>query len=83
MEVKLLTPYHESRKWHQTVFLITVLSTGTKIKTTGNCFYLFLTILTNFLFFPHYGLLEDIEYSSLCYPVRPCCLSIHILVCFC
>ena len=24
----------------------------------------------------HYGLLQDIEYSSLCYTVVPCCLSI-------
>ena len=24
----------------------------------------------------HYGLLQDIKYSSLCYTVRPCCLSI-------
>ena len=24
----------------------------------------------------HYGLLQDIEYSSLCYTVGPCCLSI-------
>ena len=33
----------------------------------------------------HYGLSQDIEYSSLCYPVRPCCLSIlymslHLLI---
>ena len=24
----------------------------------------------------HYGLSQNIEYSSLCYTVRPCCLSI-------
>ena len=24
----------------------------------------------------HYGLSQDIEYSSLCYTVRPCCLFI-------
>ena len=30
----------------------------------------------------HYGLLQDIEYSSLCYTVGPCCLSIfYIVVC--
>ena len=28
----------------------------------------------------HYGLSQDIEYSSLCYTVRPCSLSIsHIM----
>ena len=28
----------------------------------------------------HYGLLQDIEYSSLCYTVGPCCLSTLPLV---
>ena len=32
----------------------------------------------------HYGLLQDIEYSSLCYTVGPCCLSIwYIVLCIC
>ena len=32
----------------------------------------------------HYWLLRDIEYSSLCYTVGPCCLSIlYIVVCIC
>ena len=32
----------------------------------------------------HYGLLQDIEYSSLGYTVGPCCLSIlYIIVCIC
>ena len=32
----------------------------------------------------HYGLSQDIEYSSLCYRVRLCCLFIlHIIVCIC
>ena len=36
------------------------------------------TFFFNILF--HYGLSQDIEYSSLCYTVGPCCLSIrHIL----
>ena len=30
----------------------------------------------------HYGLSQDIEYSSLCYTVGPCCLSIlNVIVC--
>ena len=32
----------------------------------------------------HYGLLQAIEYSSLCYTVGPCCLSVlYIVVCIC
>ena len=32
----------------------------------------------------YYGLSQDIEYSSLCYPVRPCCLSIlYLIACVC
>ena len=32
----------------------------------------------------HHRLLQDIEYSSLCNTVGPCCLSIlHIAVCIC
>ena len=32
----------------------------------------------------HYGLLQDIEYSSLCYTVGPCCFStLYIVVCIC
>ena len=39
-------------------------------------------ILFHILF--HYGLLQDIKYSSLCYTVGPCCLSIlYIVVCIC
>ena len=32
----------------------------------------------------YYGLSQDIEYSSLCYAVGPCCLSIpNVIVCIC
>ena len=32
----------------------------------------------------HYRLLKDIEYSSLCFTVGPCCLSIlYTVVCIC
>ena len=32
----------------------------------------------------HYGLSQDIEYSSLCYLVGPCCLSIlYVILCIC
>ena len=30
----------------------------------------------------HYDLLQDIEYSSLCYTVEPCCLSILYIIVF-
>ena len=30
----------------------------------------------------HYGLSQDIEYSSLCYTVGPCCLSILNVIAF-
>ena len=37
-----------------------------------------------FPIFFHYGLSQDIEYSSLCYTVGPCCISIlHIRVSTC
>ena len=32
----------------------------------------------------HYGLSQDIEHSSLCYRIGPCCLSIHyLIICIC
>ena len=44
------------------------------------CMYIY--ILFQILF--HYSLLQDIEYSSLCYTVGPYCLSIlYIVVCIC
>ena len=37
-----------------------------------------------FHIFLHYGLSQDIEYSSLCYTVEPCCLPIlYIIACIC
>ena len=36
--------------------------------------YIYIYILFQILF--HYRLLQDSEYSSLCYTVGPCCLSI-------
>ena len=42
--------------------------------------YTHIYILFHILF--HYGLSQDIEYSSLCYTVGPCCLSIpYVIVC--
>ena len=44
--------------------------------------YTYIYILFYILF--HYGLSQDIEYSSLCYTVGPCCLSsLYILACIC
>ena len=43
---------------------------------------LYIYILFHLLLY--YGLSEDIEYNSLCYTIRPCCLSfIYICVCVC
>ena len=40
--------------------------------------YIYIYILFHILF--HYGLLQDMEYSSLCYTVGPCCLSVLYIV---
>ena len=43
---------------------------------------IYMYILFHTLF--HYGLSQDIEYSSPCYTVGPCCLSIlYIIGCIC
>ena len=43
---------------------------------------LYIYILFHILF--HYGLSQDIKYSSLCYIIGPCCLSIlHVIVFIC
>ena len=42
--------------------------------------YIYIFFYINF----HYGLLQHIEHSSLCYTAGPCCLSIlYIIVCIC
>ena len=44
--------------------------------------YIIYNIYISFQVTFHYRLLQDIEYSSLCYTVGPCCLSIlYIVVC--
>ena len=44
--------------------------------------YIYIYIVFHILF--HYGLSQDIEYSSLHYTVGPCCLSIlYMTVCIC
>ena len=45
------------------------------------CIYIYIYISD---YSPHYRLLQDIEYSSLCYRVEPYCSSILcIVVCIC
>ena len=44
---------------------------------TVKWFTIYIHILFQILF--HYALLQDIEYSSLCYTVGPCC-SVHLLI---
>ena len=44
--------------------------------------YIYICILFQILF--HFKLLQDIEYSSPCYTVGPCCSSIlYIVMCIC
>ena len=56
-------------------------------KSCQTPFSLFITILILYILFQilfPYRSLQDIEYSSLCYTVGPCCLSIlYIVVCIC
>ena len=42
--------------------------------------YIYMCILFQVLF--HYKLLKDIEYSSLCYTVGPCCLPVFFFLIF-
>ena len=45
-------------------------------------YIIYIFVLFQILF--HYRLLQDIEYSCLCYIVGPCCLSIlYMVVCIC
>ena len=47
-----------------------------------NYIYMYVYIFFQILF--HYKLLQDIQYSSLCYTVGPCCLPVfYIVVCTC
>ena len=39
--------------------------------------YIYIYILS------HYGLSQDIEYSSLCYTVGPCLSILYVIVCIC
>ena len=43
---------------------------------------LYVYVYTVFLIISDHGLLQDIEYSSLCYTIGPCCLSILYVVVF-
>ena len=46
------------------------------------CMYIHIYILFQIIF--HYSLLQDIEHSSLCCTVGPCCLSIlYTIACIC
>ena len=52
------------------------------VQHSDSVFYKYIYILFHILF--HYALLQCTEYSSLCYTVGPCCLSIlYIVVCIC
>ena len=57
-----------------------VLVTG--VQQSDSVIHIYIHIPFQILF--HYRLLQDIEYSSLCYIVGPCCLSIlHLVACMC
>ena len=52
------------------------------VQQSESVIHICLYILFQILF--HYRLLQDIDYSSLCYTVGPCCLPIlYIVVCIC
>ena len=52
------------------------------VQQSGSVIRIILRVLFQILF--HYSLLQDIESSSLCYTVGPCCLSVlYIVVCVC
>jgi len=42
--------------------------------------YIYIHIYLPFFLF-YYRLLQDIEYSSLCYTIGPCCLYIEVRLC--
>ena len=66
--------------WWATVY--GVAQSWTRLKRLSSSSGIYIYILFQILF--HYRLLRDIEYSSLCHTVNPCCLSIfYIMVCIC
>ena len=50
-----------------------------------NVYYIYINIYTYVLFqiLFHYRLLQDTEYSSLCYTVGPCLPILYTVVCIC
>ena len=62
------------------VYLIYNIVLVSGVQQSDLVIYIYVYILFHILF--HYGLLQDTEYSSLCYTVGPCCLSIlNVIVC--
>ena len=49
------------------------------VKVIQLCMYVHIFFFTFF----HYGLLQDIEYSSLCYTAGPCLSILYRVVCIC
>ena len=62
------------------VYLIYNVVLISAVQQSDSVIYIYIYIYILF----HCGLLQDIEYSSLCYTVGPCCLSaLYIIVCIC
>ena len=67
-------------KSREGIFLIYNVVLGSSVQQSDSVTHI--SILFQILF--HYRLLQDTEYSSLCYTVGPCCLFIlYIVVCMC
>ena len=62
------------------VVLVSGVQQSNSILHTYVCVCMHIYILFQILF--HYRLLQDTEYSSVCYTVGPCCLSILYIVVF-
>ena len=70
------TVHRVAKKWTQLQQLST---THTCACTHTHNIYIYIYI---YIFLFHYDLPHDIEYSSLCYTVGPCCLAIQSLLGF-
>ena len=74
--------YFLLKKFFIEVYLIYNVVLVSGVQQSDSVIHTYIYILFPILF--HYGLLQDIEYSSLCYTVGPCCLSVlYTVVCIC
>ena len=86
------TDFSRSSQWYNLfclclfVFIEILLIYNTVLVSGIQCklIQLYTCVYTLFQILFHYRLLQNIEYSSMCYTVRPCCLSVLFIVeCIC